>query len=121
MKGLQLVFQDIKAMWKHKHGRIALIFLLVVPLIYSGFFLAGYWNPYGKLDQLPVAVVNLDKGSEMDDKPVEAGDDFVEQLKSRKNWIFTLSRQRRQIRVLRKVPIIWLSRFRKIFRKMSRL
>ncbi|MGG0788850.1 YhgE/Pip domain-containing protein [Peribacillus simplex] len=88
MKGLQLVFQDIKAMWKHKHGRIALIFLLVVPLIYSGFFLAGYWNPYGKLDQLPVAVVNLDKGSEMDDKPVEAGDDFVEQLKKQKELDF---------------------------------
>ncbi|MGW8424065.1 YhgE/Pip family protein [Peribacillus simplex] len=88
MKGLQLVFQDIKAMWKHKHGRIALIFLLVVPLIYSGFFLAGYWNPYGKLDQLPVAVVNLDNGSEMDDKPVEAGDDFVEQLKKQKELDF---------------------------------
>ncbi|WP_342602747.1 YhgE/Pip domain-containing protein [Peribacillus sp. FSL E2-0159] len=88
MKGLQLVFQDIKAMWKHKHGRIALIFLLVVPLIYSGFFLAGYWNPYGKLDQLPVAVVNLDNGSEMDDKPVEAGDDFVKQLKKQKELDF---------------------------------
>ncbi|MFJ7928908.1 YhgE/Pip family protein [Peribacillus sp. NPDC096448] len=88
MKGLQLVFQDIKAMWKHKHGRIALIFLLVVPLIYSGFFLAGYWNPYGKLDQLPVAVVNLDNGSEMDDKPVEAGADFVEQLKKQKELDF---------------------------------
>ncbi|WHY55680.1 YhgE/Pip domain-containing protein [Peribacillus simplex] len=88
MKGLQLVFQDIKAMWKHKHGRIALIFLLVVPLIYSGFFLAGYWNPYGKLDQLPVAVVNLDHGSKMDDKPVEAGEDFVEQLKKQKELDF---------------------------------
>ena len=88
MKGLQLVFQDIKAMWKHKHGRIALIFLLVVPLIYSGFFLAGYWNPYGKLDQLPVAVVNLDNGSEMDDKPVKAGADFVEQLKKQKELDF---------------------------------
>ncbi|SIQ04006.1 putative membrane protein [Peribacillus simplex] len=88
MKGLQLVFQDIKAMWKHKHGRIALLFLLVVPLIYSGFFLAGYWNPYGKLDQLPVAVVNLDDGSKMDDKPVEAGEDFVEQLKKQKELDF---------------------------------
>ncbi|MFD4818889.1 YhgE/Pip family protein [Peribacillus butanolivorans] len=88
MKGLQLVLQDIKAMWKHKHGRIALIFLLVVPLIYSGFFLAGYWNPYGKLDQLPVAVVNLDTGSEMDDKPIEAGDDFVKQLKKQKELDF---------------------------------
>ncbi|KWW20648.1 phage infection protein [Peribacillus simplex] len=88
MKGIQLVLHDIKAMWMHKHGRIALIFLLVVPLIYSGFFLAGYWNPYGQLDQLPVAVVNHDKGAMMDDKPVEAGEDFVKELKKQKELDF---------------------------------
>ena len=26
MKGIQLIFKDWKAMWHHKHGRIALIF-----------------------------------------------------------------------------------------------
>lgn len=26
MKGIQLIFKDWKAMWNHKHGRIALIF-----------------------------------------------------------------------------------------------
>ncbi|MGE6376052.1 YhgE/Pip family protein [Peribacillus muralis] len=88
MKGIQLVLHDIKAMWMHKHGRIALIFLLVVPLIYAGFFLAGYWNPYGQLDQLPVAVVNQDKGALMDEKPIEAGEDFVQELKKQKELDF---------------------------------
>jgi putative membrane protein len=88
MKGIQLIFKDWKAMWTHKHGRIALIFLLIVPLIYAGFFLAGYWNPYGRLDQLPVAVVNLDQGSVMDGKQIHAGDDFVEKLKENKDLNF---------------------------------
>ena len=88
MKGIQLVFKDWKAMWHHKHGRIALIFLLIVPLIYSGFFLAGYWDPYGKLDKLPVAVVNLDKGAAMDEKTIHAGDDFVKNLKENKELAF---------------------------------
>jgi putative membrane protein len=88
MKGIQLVLQDITTMWKHKHGKIALIFLLIVPLIYSGLFLAGYWNPYGQLDQLPVAVVNLDQGAEMDEKPIQAGDDFVKELKQQKELDF---------------------------------
>ncbi|MEH7120517.1 YhgE/Pip domain-containing protein [Neobacillus vireti] len=88
MKGLTLVFRDLKNMWHHKHGRIALIFLLIVPLIYAGFFLAGYWNPYGKLDQLPVAVVNLDKGSMMDHKSINAGADFVKNLKENKDLHF---------------------------------
>ncbi|MGQ0439322.1 YhgE/Pip domain-containing protein, partial [Bacillus sp. B-TM1] len=88
MKGIQLIFKDWKAMWHHKHGRIALIFLLIVPLIYSGFFLAGYWDPYGRLDKLPVAIVNLDKGAAMDEKTIRAGDDFVKNLKENKELAF---------------------------------
>jgi putative membrane protein len=90
MKGINLIFKDLKAMWHHKHGRIALIFLLIVPLIYAGFFIAGYWNPYGRLDHLPVAVVNLDKGGTMDNKVIHAGKDFVKNLKENKelNFIF---------------------------------
>ncbi|SDK95497.1 putative membrane protein [Bacillus toyonensis] len=88
MKGIKLIFKDWKAMWHHKHGRIALIFLLIVPLIYSGFFLAGYWDPYGRLDKLPVAVVNLDKGAAMDEKTIHAGDDFVKNLKENKELAF---------------------------------
>lgn len=88
MKGIQLIFKDWKAMWHHKHGRIALIFLLIVPLIYSGFFLAGYWDPYGRLDKLPVAIINLDKGAAMDEKTIRAGDDFVKNLKENKELAF---------------------------------
>nr|WP_255543212.1 YhgE/Pip family protein [Bacillus cereus group sp. N6] len=88
MKGIQLIFKDWKAMWHHKHGRIALIFLLIVPLIYSGFFLAGYWDPYGRLDKLPVAIVNLDKGAAMDEKTIHAGEDFVKNLKENKELAF---------------------------------
>lgn len=88
MKGINLIFRDLKAMWHHKHGRIALIFLLIVPLIYSGFFIAGYWNPYGRLDQLPVAVVNFDKGAMMDSKSIDAGQEFVNNLKKNKDLKF---------------------------------
>ncbi|WP_040207582.1 YhgE/Pip domain-containing protein [Neobacillus jeddahensis] len=98
MKGIQLVFSDLKAMWLHKHGRIALIFLLIVPLIYSSFFLAGYWNPYGRLDKLPVAIVNLDQGSMMEDKEIDAGQEFVKNLKETKdlNFHFTSEKKAEQ-------------------------
>ncbi|WP_201712745.1 YhgE/Pip domain-containing protein [Rossellomorea arthrocnemi] len=82
MKGFTLILQDLKAMVSHKHRRIALGFLLLVPLIYSGLFLSGYWNPYGKLEQLPVAVVNEDEGAVMEDEPIQAGKDFVSELKN---------------------------------------
>lgn len=76
------------AMWKHSHGRIALIFLIMVPLIYASFFLAGYWNPYGNLDNLPVAVVNQDKGAMMDGDRIKAGDDLIKELKESKELEF---------------------------------
>ncbi len=88
MKGFALIFQDLKAMLSHKHRRIALGFLLLVPLIYSGLFLSGYWNPYGKLDLLPVAVVNEDKGASMEDEPIQAGKDFVDELKKSEDLNF---------------------------------
>ena len=88
MKGIQLIKRDLLGMWKHPHGRIALIFLIIVPLIYSGFFLAGYWNPYGNLDDLPVAVVNHDQGAVMGDDHIEAGQDFVKELKKNKELEF---------------------------------
>ncbi|MBN8192884.1 YhgE/Pip domain-containing protein [Bacillus sp. NTK074B] len=88
MKGFALIFQDLKAMLSHKHRRIALGFLLLVPLIYSGLFLSGYWNPYGKLEQLPVAIVNEDEGAVMEDESIEAGQDFVKELKKSEDLNF---------------------------------
>lgn len=101
MKGIHLVFRDLKMMWHHKHGRIALVFLLIVPLIYSGFFLAGYWNPYGRVDQLPVAVVNLDKGSLMDNKSIDAGKEFVKNLKENKDLNFSFLSEKTAIQGLK--------------------
>ncbi|KIL37328.1 phage infection protein [Cohnella kolymensis] len=88
MKGIGLVFKDWKALLHHKHGRIALGFLVLVPLIYAGFFLAGYWDPYDRLDQLPVAVVNMDKGSALEGKAIHAGEDFVGELQKNRDLDF---------------------------------
>ena len=51
--------------------------VLLIPLIYSFFYLKAYWNPYGNLSDMKIAVVNLDKGK--DDK--NQGEEFVESLK----------------------------------------
>lgn len=84
MKGLKLGFFDIKRMFQHKHGRIALIFLLIIPVIYASLFLGGYWDPYGHIEDLPVAVVNQDDGASMDGEEMHAGDDFIKELQKSK-------------------------------------
>ena len=66
--------------FKGRLPRLALVFVLIVPLLYGAIYLAANWDPYGKLDRLPVAVVNLDTGTTYDKTALHAGDDFVESL-----------------------------------------
>ena len=64
---------------KNSNAFKAIIFIVVmlIPLIYSFFYLKSYWNPYGNLSDMQIAVVYLDKGK--DDK--NQGNEFVQSLK----------------------------------------
>lgn len=75
-----LFMHDWRFILNHKHLRIAVGILLLVPVLYAGMFLSGYWNPYAKLDKLPVAVVNLDDGAEISGQRLDVGKDMVDQL-----------------------------------------
>jgi putative membrane protein len=60
---------------------IALMFLLLVPSLYGALYLWSNWDPYGKLDQVPVAVVTEDVPvTGPDGQPVDAGNRLVAEL-----------------------------------------
>ncbi len=69
---------------------IAVIGVMTIPLLYSGTYLWAFWDPYGHLDRLPVAVVNNDKGAVYQGETLKIGDDLVKELKKKKsfNWKF---------------------------------
>ncbi|MED2943929.1 YhgE/Pip domain-containing protein [Bacillus swezeyi] len=85
----------LKNQWRelitNKKLLISVIGVLFIPLIYSSIFLAAYWDPYGNVDQLPVAVINSDKGTTYEGKDLHIGDDLVKELKENKKfyWHFT--------------------------------
>lgn len=65
--------------------RLALVFVLLVPLLYSAIYLSANWDPYGRLDQLPVAVVDEDRPTTVEDSEghstrLAAGQDLVDNL-----------------------------------------
>ncbi len=60
--------------------RLALAFILLIPLLYGCIYLAGNWDPYGRLGNVPVAVVNEDVPVTVSDSEVHAGQDFVDSL-----------------------------------------
>jgi putative membrane protein len=61
-------------------AKVALVFVLVIPLLYGAVYLTANWDPYGRLQQLPVAVVNDDRPATINGKTVDAGADFVTSL-----------------------------------------
>ena len=42
---------------------IVIIGVIIIPLMYSFFYLSAFWDPYSKLNNLPVALVNKDAGA----------------------------------------------------------
>lgn len=81
MKSLSVFFKDIAAAARNPKLLIPIIAVLFIPVMYSGMFLGAFWDPYGKMNDLPVAVVNNDHGAEFEGKSLTAGSDLVEELK----------------------------------------
>lgn len=87
MKNL-LLKEELRAIFTNKKLLIPIIAVLFVPVLYTGMFLWAFWDPYSKLDQLPVAVVNSDTGARFDGDQLKLGDDLVKKLKGSKEFGF---------------------------------
>lgn len=66
---------------KRHFNAIATGCIVLIPTIYTTLFLGSMWDPYGNVDQLPVAVVNQDQSVTFQDQTLSVGDDLVENLK----------------------------------------
>ncbi|HLL34581.1 MAG TPA: YhgE/Pip domain-containing protein [Streptomyces sp.] len=81
MRSPKLAGLELRRFARGKLPRAALVALLLLPLLYGALYLWSFWDPYGRLDRLPVALVNEDKGATADGKKLRAGDDIVEGLR----------------------------------------
>lgn len=59
-----------------KKRLIIIVGVIVLPLVYSLFYLGGFWDPYNSLNNVPVAIVNEDKCVDNQCK----GDEFTKEL-----------------------------------------
>ncbi len=69
---------------------VPVVVVALVPLLYSGLFSWSFWDPYGRMDHLPVAVVNEDTGASAHGQTVNVGQQLVSQLKNHRkfDWQF---------------------------------
>lgn len=70
---------------------IIIIGVIIIPLLYSYFYLGAFWDPYSKLDEVPVAVVNEDKGATINDITRNLGEELSEKLKADGSLAFTFT------------------------------
>ncbi|WP_136603694.1 YhgE/Pip domain-containing protein [Paenibacillus dokdonensis] len=81
MKSLSVFFKDMAATVRNRKLLISMVAVLCIPVMYAGLFLTAFWDPYGKMDQLPVAVVNTDTGAEYGDQSLHVGEELIDELK----------------------------------------
>ncbi|MFB9311077.1 putative membrane protein [Agromyces hippuratus] len=68
---------DFKRYYRGRMPRLALIVIILMPLMYCALYLWAFWNPFGEVNKLPVAIINLDEGVTVDGERTDAGADVV--------------------------------------------
>jgi len=81
MRSPALAALELRRFGRGRLPRAALVALLVLPLLYGALYLWSFWDPYGRLDRIPVALVNDDEGATADGERITAGDDLTEGLR----------------------------------------
>ncbi|MFG2130391.1 YhgE/Pip family protein [Streptomyces sp. NPDC048751] len=81
MRSPKLAALELRRFGRGKLPRAALVALLLLPLLYGALYLWSFWDPYGRLDRIPVALVNDDRGATADGKKIRAGDDITRGLR----------------------------------------
>ncbi|MDX3075195.1 YhgE/Pip domain-containing protein [Streptomyces sp. MI02-7b] len=81
MRTPRLAALELRRFGRGRLPRAAMVSLLLLPLLYGALYLWSFWDPYGRLDKIPVALVNADKGATVDGDRLAAGDSIVDGLR----------------------------------------
>jgi putative membrane protein len=81
MTSLRLAATELRRLTSGKLPKLALLAVTLVPLLYGAMYIYANWDPYGKLDSVPAAVVIDDAGAQRaDGTRLEAGQDVYQEL-----------------------------------------
>src|SRR5689334_7230857 len=95
MKGLSTLSLAGLELRRFLRGRLttaALVVIAVIPLLYGALYLYAFWDPYGRLNHIPAALVVEDRpATAQDGTKLHAGQDLAKQLEDRQvfDWHVT--------------------------------
>ena len=92
---MKMVAEEFNNIRKHKILTATIIAIMIIPFLYSLFFLKSVWDPYGNTKYLPVAVVNNDKSVKYQGKTFKVGEDLEKELRENKDlgWHFVNAKE----------------------------
>ncbi|WP_346234801.1 YhgE/Pip domain-containing protein [Lysinibacillus telephonicus] len=85
-----LYLNDIKNIGRNWVAAVLIGGLILLPSLYAWLNIEASMDPYGQTDQIPIAIVNEDKGTVVRDQSIHVGNDIVASLKENKSmdWHF---------------------------------
>ncbi|SEL40264.1 YhgE/Pip domain-containing protein [Streptacidiphilus jiangxiensis] len=83
LRALSLGSLELRRFRRGSLPRAAVVAVALLPLLYGALYIWSFWDPYGHFDRLPVAIVDQDKGAEVNGKPLDAGRDLTTELLDR--------------------------------------
>ena len=90
-----MVRQEWKKLFHNRILLLVVIAVIAIPSIYTTLFW-DHGDPYGKADQLPVAVVNKDQAVFYEGKELKIGEELTEKLKEDDSLDFRLQMKKRR-------------------------
>src|SRR3954454_24867888 len=92
MRALKLAGLELRRFFRGRLTAAAVVVLAVIPLLYGALYLYAFWDPYGRLNHIPAALVVEDHtATATDGTRVHAGADLADELIKRKifDWHVT--------------------------------
>lgn len=81
MRSPKLAALELRRFGRGKLPRLGIIALTLIPLLYGALYLWSFWDPYSRLDKIPVALVNADQGATADGKHIDAGSELAKSVR----------------------------------------
>ncbi|GAA3337802.1 YhgE/Pip domain-containing protein [Amorphoplanes nipponensis] len=92
LSSVRLAGFELRRFLRGRLPAAALAVLCVIPLLYGALYLYAFWDPYGRLNHIPAALVVEDvSATASDGTPVHAGRDLADELRQREvfDWHVT--------------------------------
>ena len=95
MRSFEIALLELKRLVSARPFRLAVAVVCLVPLLYGVLYLWAFWDPYQRLDRLPVALVVEDRPAVVAGTTVHVGRDLISQLRRSESldWELVSARQ----------------------------